>query len=931
MSFGLRKGSSVLGRVSILVLLLLAAALAVAQSAPSGVWAISSSATSVQVAWNPVPGATSYALYAGSASNTIPPTPVATTTGLSLNHTGLNSGSMYHYKVAAFYGNSRSPLSNEVTCVPGTQRMAGPLVAAYADAGRVILHFSQVPNATYYRIFRSAGSAYTMVGATTGDAYVDNGLVDGIQYRYIVRGASAYTDHLNSADVYAVPGDAPLPAPTATWSVANATSNSVYWQPVTGATGYVIFRGETTDGEGWAPYATTTGTSFADTGLVGGKTFFYKVAAYDSSNTSLKSTVASAKVGSTRLAAPYLAAAAGAGKVTLNWTAVPTATQFLVFRKSASGEWEMYARATNRTFVDTGVTDGTTYAYCVYALNANGLGNASSTITAKPGALAPGAPQGIYVVAGNAQNSIYWQPVAGATSYNLYRGSVAGKEKLFKAAVQIGATDTGLTNGTRYFYRVKAVAKGTEGKVSASASGTPGSVRLSATQLAAYPVSGKIQLYWDLVPGAEGYNVFRTDSGGTYRMIKPKVQPASGAGYGSFTDVNVVPAVPYSYVVNAVDQDGQGLNSNVVVATAGNPPLGAPAFTYAIAQSTYANVYCTPVQGATSYNVYRASTPDGFGPMPYKVGAGSGFTDNAVSPGTTYYYKFVAVDEDGQSAPSPVCAVTPGSTALSAPIVTSYTASDAVSLYWSATDGATSYNIFRSVGGGAYVQYKQDVTGVSYVDDEVTTGQRYSYQIYPVSTRGMGNRSNTVAARPGSTMLAAPTGLYVYKNGTGGAYLNWDPVVGASSYNVYRSTTPDGQGLVPVAVGQNTAFGDSGLASTLYYYRITAVNANGQSLKSIEVSVNPGVARLARVNLYTPTTVSGKITLGWSKHTGATEGYHVFRLMSGGVWQMIAANVTAEGCVDQDVIPGVEYSYQVAPVSVNGTGILSNIQKKVAQ
>jgi fibronectin type 3 domain-containing protein len=73
--------------------------------------------------------------------------------------------------------------------------------------------------------------------------------------------------------------------------------------------------------------------------------------------------------------------------------------------------------------------------------------------------------------------------------------------------------------------------------------------------------------------------------------------------------------------------------------------------------------------------------------------------------------------------------------------------------------------------------------------------------------------------------------------------LDWDPVPGAHTYNIYRSTS---SGLFTsktqiVSLLTASAFMDSNVTvGTTYYYQVTAVNADGESGPSAEVSITPG-------------------------------------------------------------------------------------------
>jgi uncharacterized protein (DUF1800 family) len=71
--------------------------------------------------------------------------------------------------------------------------------------------------------------------------------------------------------------------------------------------------------------------------------------------------------------------------------------------------------------------------------------------------------------------------------------------------------------------------------------------------------------------------------------------------------------------------------------------------------------------------------------------------------------------------------------------------------------------------------------------------------------------------------------------------LTWTLVSGAMVYNIYRGTVPNGEVRVVVLSGPSAPpFVDFALTNGVtYYYKITAVNANGESSRSAEVSVSP--------------------------------------------------------------------------------------------
>ena len=75
--------------------------------------------------------------------------------------------------------------------------------------------------------------------------------------------------------------------------------------------------------------------------------------------------------------------------------------------------------------------------------------------------------------------------------------------------------------------------------------------------------------------------------------------------------------------------------------------------------------------------------------------------------------------------------------------------------------------------------------------------------------------------------LAVPTGVEAHPPSSGHMFVFWNAAAGATSYNIYRSTTPGGEGTIPIGSTTSTAYTDTGLTSgapTLYYYKVAAVN-----------------------------------------------------------------------------------------------------------
>ena len=254
--------------------------------------------------------------------------------------------------------------------------------------------------------------------------------------------------------------------------------------------------------------------------------------------------------------------------LTIGWSPDSWANRYEVKRyhlASADTEGSVVYVGSDTTLVDGSLQSGTHYGYTVRSLNEIGASPASAQVTGATlvgSGNVPGAPTGLALVSATDDTvSLSWLTLSGVT-YNIYRATTvdASPYTLVASGIGVGSyTDTSLSAGTTYFYKVSGTNSAGNGSLS-----TPLEVVTSClppanlTVNTGSPATTSLNITWNASVGADGYKLYRSSSlAGPFTLIHTTTAYA-------YTDTNLTSNTDYYYKVTAMLGEQESIASSVV-------------------------------------------------------------------------------------------------------------------------------------------------------------------------------------------------------------------------------------------------------------------------------------------------------------------------------------------------------------------------------
>ncbi len=318
-------------------------------------------------------------------------------------------------------------------------------------------------------------------------------------------------------------------------------------------------------------------------------------------------------------------------------------------------------------------------------------------------------------------------------------------------------TITGLDRSTTYYFRVKA--RNNESTPVETEYGSMTGSILTIPEDAEAPAatavsSSRINLAWSAVTGAASYDVYYSENGTDYTLLKNVTGTAT-------SDVGLSPNTGRQYRIVAKNSSGS---------SSGYSAASSMAYTYAVmpgltlqAQpdgSIDVTIDANGNTAGTEYYIEYGADPELTTSSNTDWFTGTTKNITGLDEGTSYYFRVKA--RNGSAVETTFSDIAGTKTTLSPPTITSVdTSVDGTTfkntVTWSAVEGAINYKIYRD---GVYVGI---TAGTTYEDAGVKANTLYEYTVTTVNTGGEGAQSasdscRTLAAYPAAVTATAKTG-----------------------------------------------------------------------------------------------------------------------------------------------------------------------------
>lgn len=658
-------------------------------------------------------------------------------------------GTRYYYLVR--------PVFNDGTTGEYSKSISGVALAKTnftkieAKSGKkVALTWKKVSQAEGYLIYRkdSEDGKYNQIGKVTSGktlTYTDTVKSNNKTYTYKIQ---AYNTNNGKQGVgaYSSTKSAKTLAKAKITGITSSNEEvlKISWKKVSGAKGYIISR-STSKNSGYKKIDTVTGkTSYSDDTVKAGKTYYYKVEAYNvNSGTKGYGGASDAVAGKTAKRTKITSIVSTNEKtLTIKWNKITGAHGYRIKRSTdEDGTYKVVKtiKSGNTTsYKDTSVKAGKTYYYTVETMVKTGDNICYSGDSASvEGRTAKKAKVKYAVSNGSNQIEVNWGAVRGAYGYRIKRST--SKNGTYKVVATLKGKnnttyqDKKLKTAKTYYYKIETINKVNGKKGYSGNSAAVSAKTLKTTSITAVKATGStsVRLEWKAVDGASGYQIYRStskDSG--YK----KVGQVKGKNTKKYEDKTLEAGKTYYYQVRAYKSNS---------AKNGVASFSKAQKAWTIKQVVFSQITSDSknqvtlgwkkVSKAQGYDIYRSDESNSGFEKIASISSGSTltYTDKGVKSGNTYYYKIAATykikGSAGRGSYSKVTEVA----VLKQGSISSITLGDnnVLNISWNSVANASGYELAGAVSEKGTYTILQTSGATSFTHSNLVQGTTYYYKV----------------------------------------------------------------------------------------------------------------------------------------------------------------------------------------------------------
>jgi len=414
-----------------------------------------------------------------------------------------------------------------------------------------------------------------------------SGLTNGTSYAVEIRSRNVAGASPASSSLSATPRTTPSAPSISGLTPGNGALAVAFTSGDNGGSAITSFEYRLNGSGSWTALA---GTSSPQTisGLTNGTNYGVELRAQNGAGASVASSSSSATPRTTPSAPTSLVAMSGDRSISISFAPGSNGGASIStyqWQLNGTGDWHDFTSLTGAVSSVTipGLTNGTSYTVKLRAVNDAGSGASSSATALTLARTTPSAPTNVVLTPTNHGLVVDFTPGDnGGSAITNYEYSLNGSSSWTALSPAVGIVQEfpipGLTNGTQYGVRIRAINIAGSGSASDSVAGTPANVLTTPfAPTITGVIAGDGQVTVTFTPGVDGGSAitnykYTTDGGTSWLAFSPAVT-TSPVVISGLTNTHA-----YSVGIRAVNAQGDGEASNNVNAT---PVAPAPSNTVA--------------------------------------------------------------------------------------------------------------------------------------------------------------------------------------------------------------------------------------------------------------------------------------------------------------------------------------------------------------